>query len=369
MAASFLRIKVKGVNLDTLINSIYNLGITLRNIARKEHKEICFNIQSDDFAKIKDSIFKNADYEIVKETGIPNFKILLKKYAFVVVTFAVCVMLFIFSTTFIWDIKIYGIENISRQDVIAALGKNNVKIGNVYLYDNDKLEKILLNEIKDIAQVSVDKQGNLLLINISEKIRYKEPDFEPVLSQFYGIITECKLISGTLCVKAGDYVNAGDVLVQPYILDANGNQVKVEPIAEIKAKVYIVGQTALEKEEIVFVRSGKKNVQCDFYLFGKKIFSNKARNRFANFETNVYNKYISSLIPIICRRTEIYELVPKKVINNLELEQSKAEQKARELAYGQIKNLSSVMDESCNSEIINDILYANCVLTCEIYLT
>lgn len=236
-----------------------------------------------------------------------------------------------------------GIESISQTEVIQILKQNGFeKINKKSDIDTSKFEKDLSSNLKNISLVSIIIKGNTLVVSIKEKVQNSEyenkDNFEPIVSNFDGVLTKVQLVQGMLNKKVGDIIKKGDVLVFPYIVDASGNQRKVEPKAEIYAKVYITQKASFYDVEMIAKRTGKSMIKTDIFAFGLKIFSDHKECEFALYETESTKKTISNgnIFPITLEKTTFYEIQNERVENDFE---QKKQQIMDDLKQKTLKNL------------------------------
>lgn len=358
---ALVRLQVVGYNLDQLINKLYSMGITCYNITRSESNVIFFSIRFKDLNKVK-PLLTNYEYH-VKYLGITNFKTWFIKNLAVILVIPFAIGLMAFSTRFTWDIRIYGVEDRLQAEVVNILKANDVAVGKAVVKSSDEIESILLEQIPSIAQVSCVKRGTTLIINVSEKLVYTPERYEPICAKFNGVVTNFSLISGTMAVSIGDFVEVGDILVYPFTLDKNGEQVQVEPIAEVRARAYVVGSLKLDHSGVVLSRTGRQYTTSCITFLNKNLFSKKLPKPFDLYETNVYNEYISSVLPILRTTITYYELDYIVVERDLVAEKPMLEQESIDLAYKNLPTNSEILDQQTSSIIINDCLYSTTTLT------
>ena len=356
-----VRIQIIGYNLDQLINRLQSNNIVIYNIERTENNVMFFSVKFREYKRVK-PLLKNYEYHI-KYLGLANFKTWLKKNVAILLVVPFAIGLMAFSTRFTWKIKIYGGEGELESSVIKILEDNNIAVGKFLPHDSKSVEDILLKQLPNVAQVSCMTRGTTLIINISKKLVYTPETYEPIRATYNGIVTNFSLISGTMAVSCGDFVSVGDILVYPFTLDKDGNQVQVKPIAEVMAKAYVVGSSKLSAASTILSRTGRKHTISSMTLFNKNLFSKKLSKPFALYETNVYNEYISSILPIKRTKVTYYELDYRVVNYDLVAEQSRIERESIDLAYQNLPTNSEILDEQTTSLIINDTLYSTTTLT------
>lgn len=356
-----MKYDLTGYNIDNLLKTFYNKKIVLKNVERPSHNHIKFEIQDWQAKKAQKYI---ANF---KGEKTPSFfkrlpKIILANLGLVIAMFVGCVF-YCFSSNYTWQIRIFGTKELKQTEVLQVLKDNGVRIGKINLKTSAEIETILLENYDRIAQVSVVKEGSTIVINLSEKLVYNQQTFEPIMAKFNGIITKINLITGTTNIKVGDYVNAGDALVLPFNLDKFGNKISVKPMAEIEAKMFVVGCKKISEIETILTRSGKLQMVYDYYLFNKHIFSGKNKNSFALFENVSYNENVSDLVPLKRVVNCFYELVPTEISHNLEQEKQSAIQESESIAQGKMQADFQLIDSFTKTEISNRTLYAYTTLT------
>ena len=270
---SQIRVHVTGFNLDQLLNKIHNKSITIHNIEKTMANTMFFDVKLSQYKHVK-PLLSNYKYSI-KYLGMTNLKTWLKANIAILLAVPFILIGMWVSTRFAWNIKIYGAEGELNSQIIEVLKTNNIGAGRLLPGNIDSIEQILLSELPNVAQVSCIKRGTTILINVSPKLVYAPEIYEPIRASLNGIITNFSLISGTMAVHVGDFVNEGDVLVYPYTLDKDGNQVNVKPIAEVKAKAYVVGSSKLNATTTELVRTGNQYTTSSITFLNKNLFSTK----------------------------------------------------------------------------------------------
>ncbi len=356
-----MKIELEGYNLDELIKVLYRKKITLINLQKVEDNHIIFEIEDKDHKKVKKYILNYKTKTILgRFRQLP--KLMLANLGIILGVFFGSIFM-LFASAFTWQICVYGTEELTYNEIITVLANNGIKKGKINHASCEEIETILLNNYNRIAQVSVIKQGTAIIINLSEKLVYNSTEYEPITAKFNGIVTETHILTGTTNVKVGDYVNVGDVLVLPFNILPNGERVSVKPMAEIKAKIFVVGTCSLSKTEQCLTRTGKTIITYNYQLFNFNLFSGKNKNSFALFDRIVYNENVSDLIPFKRQKIVYYELAITEKTNNLTEEQTALEQKARQLAQSKLPTDYTLLDESSSVSVVEDTMYASTTFT------
>ena len=178
---SKVTLQVSGVNLDKLYTKLSNKCV-IQNMKRLDHKTLKLKLDYDDYIQNKE-LFKAFEVEQQKISGNKLFKLFFNKYCIFFICVPICLMLFIFSTCFVWQIKIYGVDNEIKSNIVKILNEKNVKNGSFFAHNTEVLEQSVLNEIDKIAQLSIIKRGSTIIVNASEKLTYLQTSFEPITAK------------------------------------------------------------------------------------------------------------------------------------------------------------------------------------------
>ena len=351
-----MKFELNGYNIENLLKILHQKKVKLYNINQIDRNKISFEIDDFNAKKVKRYI---ANFKVEQTAGL--FKRLPK---LIVANLGVVIGVFfgiifgIFVSNYTWQIKIYGNKAISTSEILEVLRANGVKIGEINNETSEEIEDILLNNYNKIAQVSVIKYGTAIIINISEKLVYNEQVYQPIKAKFSGIITEINIITGTTNVKVGDYVNVGDLLVLPFNLDAENNKISVEPMAEIYAKMFIVGKCQIKQTETVLIKTGKSVKVYNYQLFNFNLFKGKNKNSFALFEVLSYNENVSKLVPFRRRVDEYFELEQKEITHNLLEEKENLIKQSLVLAEQNLPEVYERISTNSQTTVTNNTMFA-----------
>lgn len=348
-----IKFELTGYNIDNLIKLLQQKKVVLFDV-KKENLTVSFFVLENQ-SKIVARYIKNFKHKqsLTKIKQIPFF--LLANIGVILGVFIGC-MFFLISSKYTWRIEIFGLKDLTKNEIITVLQNNNVKVGKINTQTSEDIETILLNNYDRIAQVSVIKQGTAIIINLSEKLVYTEQSFNPITAKYNGIITKINLITGTPNVKVGDYVNAGDVLVLPFNLVDN-KKISVKPLAEIEAEIYILGSAKLDKTEQVLVRTGKKQLVYNYKLFNWNIFSGKNKNSFALFDKVVYNENVSSILPFKRQVECYYELKIDHITNDFDLKKQELIDESVKIAHQNLP-MGKILNSDTNLILEQDKMLA-----------
>ena len=199
--------------------------------------------------------------------------------------------------------------------------------------------------------VSVVKKGTSIIINLKEKLISDEIDDEfkvgAILASEDGTIKNIKLIQGTLLVKAGDKVRAGDALVASYIVDSSGKRIPTQPKAEITFEFLLAGQSEHKEYSETEVRTGRSVSERIMSFLDKEIVTTKAEIPFKKYEVERNETYLSnSVLPLKYIILTYYELEEVTLTQNFSEVKDQKIEEAKKLAMARKKENDNVVYEN-----------------------
>lgn len=214
----YVCVQVKGYGATRFINICAKRGIKLWNVEKNE-EGYRVNISVSDFRKIRNIVRKTkVKVVIVSKHGLPFFFAKVKYHKFFAIGALVCFFWLFIMSNYVWAIEIEGNISITDNMILDYLAENNIEIGikrnNI---DAESLEKMFRRDFEDITWISIGQDGTTLTIDIKERdVNVYEED-KYVASSLYaphdGIVTSIIVRSGSACVKKGDIVSEGQLLV------------------------------------------------------------------------------------------------------------------------------------------------------------
>ena len=167
---NYIRICVKGVNINRLYKTLKKNDIEMFDICRKDHNTVEFSLLQNKHKKLL-NLLKNSSYKIdvLKYGGFSKiYHFFIKRFGFLIGA-VIGIFIITVSNFFITDIKIFGNEKLNHTDIIALLNNNGIKKGVSTNISTDNIKSLLNSNFNDISLVSVIKKGTTIIINIKEK--------------------------------------------------------------------------------------------------------------------------------------------------------------------------------------------------------
>lgn len=303
---------IKSINKEKNIKKILKVCPILSIKIDGEFLSFC--VAHKNCSKVEKLLLAN-NITIIKKSSVgalPFLKSTILRWG-VIIPIVLFTLVCMVANMYIFNYSVIGNELVSTQEIMQVLSNQNI-VGIVKKKNINKIElESALRDIDKVSLVSVAIKGNTLIINIKEKVYNQEYEnknqFEPLKSEFNGIITEISLVQGTPLVKVGQTVKVGQSLIAPYVVNKAGQTLSVKPMADIKADVFYTTSTQVPNTKIQMIDTGKTVVKKQITLFGLTLYSNNVSNNFNMFRQQIIEQNITSgvLLPIKIVTTVYYE--------------------------------------------------------------
>ncbi len=226
------------------------------------------------------AVLARYDCEISEPLGLYGALYKRRKRYGAILGIVICLLIMMFSTGVVWDIRIEGENELSTICVEEALGAVGFSVGSRWSHvDTGELEREVLQNSDKIGWININRRGNVAYISVKSKTIYPpipEEQYSNIVSLYDCVIEEITVKSGIAMVNAGDTVRRGQLLVSGVIpSELGGGLVHAE--AEIKGRV--------NKKIKVDVN------RCESYKsYQDELLSEMSLNIFG-FSINIFKKY------------------------------------------------------------------------------
>lgn len=142
---------------------------------------------------------------------------------------------------FVWQVEVVGLVTIPAGEVTAALEELGVRRGALRRsIDAREVERRLMIRLEEAAWVAVNLRGSRAVVEIQERVAPPEriDDRVPhnVVAAKPGFITYMEVYNGQPTVRAGDSVDAGEILVSGIMEDKKARNRTVHARARVMAQ-------------------------------------------------------------------------------------------------------------------------------------
>ena len=267
----YVKIKLSGEYTEKFLNFFVKNGISFWDIKRGKGS-ITLCVWIDDYInmpKYRRSVGKDIKVKLIGKYGLP---LKIRKIA---TRSGVCVGLCIFlainivMSQFIWKIDVVGNNLIDSDDVISACEELGITVGlyrkniDTYLY----AQRLALM-FEDIAWVSLNVEGSVVTVNISEATTSQKENKDPgnIIASYDGVIKRIEVTKGQKNVTLNQAVRKGDLLVSG-VTDSGF----ISSEGEIFAQTYRTFTEHISKNYDMEVASDKTDTRSVLNFFGIKI--------------------------------------------------------------------------------------------------
>ncbi len=195
-----------------------------------------------------------------------------------------------YSTRIIWDVRIDGAEKTSPEAITELLAELGCGVGDyIPSIDFNDLHARYAAEQHDLAWLSVYMNGTVAEVQVRElwpddrKIP-AEATYANILADADGIVEEVNVREGQACVRAGDIVRKGQVLISGVIEQKDGTFRYEYASGEVICRTAQPIHTEIRTKRDVKVYTGRETVKKSIKFFKKTI------NLFVNSGT-LYTNY------------------------------------------------------------------------------
>ncbi|MDU6985217.1 MAG: sporulation protein YqfD [Terrisporobacter othiniensis] len=220
---SFVRgyytIVVEGLDTESFLNYLIRNKIYVYNVNRIEKVKIQFNIDRDNYKKLKKIHRSNKfNIKVKKQTGIPFIAKRIYTYRGMVICAIISLIILMSTSQFVTDVYITAPEGIDKTALKKELYIQGVKPG-IYKKSIDRktVRDNIMSKFKQIAYVSINVKGTNIFVNITKKDESQNSEensnYCNIIATKDGIIEKVVPRSGEAVVEEGDIVKKGDVLV------------------------------------------------------------------------------------------------------------------------------------------------------------
>lgn len=269
----YLYIEISGENAEQLLNIASKNRISLWNL-RFSRGKIIGCISFSDFYKLRSYKRKlKIHIRIINKCGLPLKTVRFKKRMGLLVGAVIFLAILKFLSGFIWCVDVEGNNTVKSEEIHNVCAKIGVRVGaKIKDTDSSELSQRLLLNMPTLAWSSINVEGCRATVNVTEIKNVNEDISIPtnLKADADGEIIKISVTSGSVCVKVGDMVKKGDLLVSG-VNQKNENGVFIHSSGTVTArtrKSYVTKGNFYQK---LVTKNGEKSKKYVIELFSLKI--------------------------------------------------------------------------------------------------
>ena len=294
------KITFEGLNVSRFVAKLTSSGTCIYAVERQGKKwaiEVDATCAKQTVALLREKCYNITNIEYFGASAVAKF---LKKRFVLPIVCLLCVMLLVLSSQFCWKIVVTG--DFDAELVQTSLNNAGVKIGaNLSRIDVGVLENTLANDIGAMYAV-ITRSGSVLYVNAVEKKQIDPPvdmtKRRDIVATQSGKVTAVLCEQGNALVKVGDYVKAGDVLIEGRRVFNDGTGTDVYALGRVTLQLTATGFAEFTGQKTVTVETGETFTATGVVLFGKQYV------KACPFESYTVSTVVTKLQPLnlaICK--------------------------------------------------------------------
>lgn len=270
----YVLIAIKGDYCERLINKLVKNRISVWHIKKKKGA-IHACVFARDFKRLPQFKGRTAvKIHIISKTGMP---FIIKKYkhrpgiAVGIIAFFVIIHLL---SGYIWNIKVEGNDRINEQSILDSCRSIGIAEGVSAKSINPQNARVeLLLKQQGLSWASVNIEGSCATVNVREFENPEKKDEKPcnLKSAVSGVVVSTKVTKGDVCVKPGDTVIEGQLLVSGAVTHADGSTEFVKSEGEVIIETTRTFVQTIDYEQTEIIKNGNVKTRCVLNMFGLQI--------------------------------------------------------------------------------------------------
>ena len=256
------------------LSSVYNLFLA-RGIGAKKTRDGKILIRKKHHKEIE-GLLREAFVDCSEIKGLPRFIYQNRKRYGVFAALAFCTLCFLFVSGRVWEIRIQGVADGEKQEILSALGAEGLSEGVPFRsLDFSAIENGLQNSCASVAWANVHRRGTVVYVNVIAAQAGQSAENTTVgnlVASEDSVIVEVSPDSGVSCVKVGDTVRAGDILVSA--VHPDGTLSGASGVVKGRVSGEITAHAAMQETKTVSKEIQTVGLRLNFFDFRINIFKN-----------------------------------------------------------------------------------------------
>lgn len=297
----YLKIRISGYSPERFLNLCKHKEIEMWGLNAKSNAYEMY-MTVDGFRKLKPILRKTkTQITILERYGVPFFFFKYRKRKVFFTGIILCIIIIFVLSKFIWNIDIQGNQTITDEVLVEYLEETGVYHGMKRKdVDCEMIDTGIRKNFDEIIWVSASLEGCNIIVQVKENtdtFQVSQTDEEPadLIATAEGTILEIITRSGVPCVKEGDSVKTGDILV-------SGTVEVINDAGEVVREDYKTADADVFAEVIIPYED-----LCET-IYQEKVYNNK-RHKLAY--VNLFGYHIG--LGITSSETENYEMISEEM--------------------------------------------------------
>ena len=215
----YCRVEVCGAFPETVLNACAMQALELWNMKCEDDHTLRFCVYERDIPALEDIARRcMCDMSVLGTAGGSTRRRFLKNHVWLLVSLLAALGILAASSLFIWDIDVYGCDELSEGEVLRALSDCGVDCGAYWpALSVDMIRAGMLTRLPELAWMTVNVSGSRAIVLVEERVEkpeiYIESAGADIVAARTGIIRRLSVLNGTPLVGTGQSVTAGETVI------------------------------------------------------------------------------------------------------------------------------------------------------------
>lgn len=215
----YCRVEVCGAFPETVLNACAMQALELWDMKCEDDHTLRFCVYERDIPALEDIARRcMCDMSVLGTAGGSTRRRFLKNHVWLLVSLLVALGILAASSLFIWDIDVYGCDELSEGEVLRALSDCGVDCGAYWpALSVDMIRADMLTRLPELAWMTVNVSGSRAIVLVEERVKkpeiYIESAGADIVAARTGIIRRLSVLNGTPLVGTGQSVTAGETVI------------------------------------------------------------------------------------------------------------------------------------------------------------
>lgn len=215
----YCRVEVCGAFPETVLNACAMQALELWNMKCEDDHTLRFCVYERDIPALEDIARRcMCDMSVLGTAGGSTRRRFLKNHVWLLVSLLAALGILAALSLFIWDIDVYGCDELSEGEVLRALSDCGVDCGAYWpALSVDMIRAGMLTRLPELAWMTVNVSGSRAIVLVEERVEkpeiYIESAGADIVAARTGIIRRLSVLNGTPLVGTGQSVTAGETVI------------------------------------------------------------------------------------------------------------------------------------------------------------
>ena len=237
----YVQICLSGRQINRFLNLCSRNGISLWKISYDTRRMVRAHVRLQDFYSLKSYLRKSKTHlKVLRKYGFPFWCYRHPKSKWLLLVMMCCLVLTVYSYSYVWEIKIHGNVAVSTEEILQCLESEDVIVG-IKRKDVDctSIEYKLRQNFHQLGWVSVYINHTNLCIEMKESIYEEFEDYPIEDGRRYDLVADRDAVIYSIVTRRGTPIVEKEMSVKKGDLLVMGQCDIYDDIGEIKETLYV----------------------------------------------------------------------------------------------------------------------------------